>query len=222
MTQKLIVIGASALAESVIDAVELGGKFAVIGLIDNFKPVGTECFGHPVLGALTAEIVADLQRRGVSSALIAVGHNSVRKQLADDLLAVWPDVNFATVVHPSAILSRGIKIGCGTVILPHAVVRVNASVGNHCLINTKASLDHDSVMEDFSSLAPGSTVCGYVHIGEGAAVCAGATIINNRRIGAHTVIGAGSTVVCDIESLVVAYGNPARVIRVRKIMDGYM
>jgi acetyltransferase-like isoleucine patch superfamily enzyme len=41
----------------------------------------------------------------------------------------------------------------------------------------------------------------------------GTNIIDGIEIGSNTIIGAGSLVVKDIPSNVVAYGNPCRVIR---------
>ena len=50
-------------------------------------------------------------------------------------------------------------------------------------------------------------ICDDVWIGAGAIICPGV------KIGARSVIGAGSVVIRDIPADVVAAGNPARVIR---------
>ncbi|MEH7276373.1 hypothetical protein [Neobacillus vireti] len=81
------------------------------------------------------------------------------------------------------------------------------------MINTQSSVDHDCVLGDFVTIAPGATLAGGVQIGDHSVVSLGANVIHNRRIGQHTVIGAGSTVLKDIESNVVAYGTPAVPIR---------
>ena len=52
-----------------------------------------------------------------------------------------------------------------------------------------------------------------VHIGKNVWIGAGAVICPGVTIGDNTVIGAGSIVVKDIESNVVAVGNPCRVLR---------
>lgn len=52
-----------------------------------------------------------------------------------------------------------------------------------------------------------------VHIGRNCWIGAGAVILPGVTIGDNTVIGAGSVVTKDIESGVVAVGNPCRVLR---------
>jgi len=41
----------------------------------------------------------------------------------------------------------------------------------------------------------------------------GTNVIDSRRIGKNTIIGAGSVVTKDIPDNVIAYGNPCKVIR---------
>ena len=89
-------------------------------------------------------------------------------------------------------------------------------------MNTNSSLDHDSVMNDFSSLAPRAATGGNCRIGDYSAVGIGAVLVNGIQVGEHTVIGAGSTVLSNIESFKVAYGTPAKAIRERKPGDEYL
>jgi acetyltransferase-like isoleucine patch superfamily enzyme len=63
---------------------------------------------------------------------------------------------------------------------------------------------------------------GSVKIGDYSAISIGATIKHGIEIGAHTIIGAGSTVLSNIASLKVAYGTPAKVIRDRQKGDKYL
>ena len=106
--------------------------------------------------------------------------------------------------------------------MPGAVLGPDTRVGEHCIVNTGATLDHDGVLEDFSSLAPGVSAGGNVSIGELTAVAIGAVIVHRIRIGKNCVIGAGSTVLADIPALSIAYGTPARVVRTRSPGDPYL
>jgi len=54
-------------------------------------------------------------------------------------------------------------------------------------------------------------ICGDVWIGSRAIVLPGC-----RRIGAHSIIGAGSVVTKDVPDYAIVGGNPAKVIRMRK------
>ena len=54
----------------------------------------------------------------------------------------------ATVVHPTAVISRSAKIGDGSFLAANAVVGVNAIVGRFTIVNTGATIDHDNVIAD--------------------------------------------------------------------------
>jgi acetyltransferase-like isoleucine patch superfamily enzyme len=54
---------------------------------------------------------------------------------------------------------------------------------------------------------------GTVHIGAGTHIGVGAVVRNNRSVGEWSVVGVGAAVVTDLPSDVVAYGVPARVVR---------
>jgi serine acetyltransferase len=73
-------------------------------------------------------------------------------------------------------------------------------------------------MGDYTTLAPGVHVSGWVHIGKRVYVGTGAVIINGTEkvpltIGDDTIIGAGAVVKEVIPSSVTAVGVPARVIK---------
>jgi UDP-2-acetamido-3-amino-2,3-dideoxy-glucuronate N-acetyltransferase len=46
---------------------------------------------------------------------------------------------------------------------------------------------------------------------EGASICANATIICGNRIGAYSMVGAGSVVTKDVPAHALVYGNPAKI-----------
>jgi acetyltransferase EpsM len=94
-----------------------------------------------------------------------------------------------------------------------AIVSPGAELGRGVLLNTKASVDHDSRVGDFAHVSLGATVGARCVVGEETLVAPGATVASGCRIGARTVVGAGSVVVRDLPDDVVAWGAPARVVR---------
>jgi sugar O-acyltransferase (sialic acid O-acetyltransferase NeuD family) len=218
---KVVIIGASEHGKVVADVIEREGKYALLGWIDSYKPAGGEFFGYPMLGA--EDVLLDLwQRKEIAGGIIAIGDNWTRGRMAEKIRSLASDFTFITTVHPSAQIGRGASIGAGTVLMAGTVVNSDSRIGAHCIFNTKASLDHDCVMDDFSSLAPGATVGGVARIGAYSAISLGANMIHGKKIGAHTVIGAGALVLDDIPDYCVAYGVPARVIRKRVEGEKYL
>ncbi len=217
----VVVYGASDHGKYTIDILERQGVHTVVGLVDDAVDSGVELYGYPVLGsgndlnALTAD-------HDVQGGVIAVGDNHVRGRIASRIRRVMPRFEFVTAIHPFTSIGRETTIGAGSVIMAGAIVNGSSTVGEHCFIATKASLDHDSTLSDFGSMSPGATTGGNVTIGAYSTLSIGSTVLHGVNIGAHTVIGAGSTVMRDISSHVVAYGTPAQMIRRRGEGEPYL
>jgi sugar O-acyltransferase (sialic acid O-acetyltransferase NeuD family) len=216
----IVIVGASGHARLAIDAIEKQGRYSILGLLDRYLEPGFECMGYPVLG--TEDDLPRLASRGVEAVLIGVGDNWTRGLLAARLERLLPGLEFATVVHPSASIARGVTIGEGSLVLAGAVVNAQSALGRHTILGSRASLDHDSTLGDFASLGPNATTGGDVCIGEYSAVAISATLLHGVKVGAHTVIGAGALAVKSVPSGVVAYGVPARVVHGRNPGDKYL
>ena len=151
-----------------------------------------------------------------SAVIIAIGDNVTREELARRYTV------FDIAIHPAGHISRNAEIGPGSVVMSGAVINAGARIGSHCIINSGAIIDHDCLISDFAHIAPGATLGGNVRVGVGSMVGLGASVIHGRAIGDHTIGGAGSTVVRDLPSFVVAIGSPARPVHERKRGDRYL
>jgi sugar O-acyltransferase (sialic acid O-acetyltransferase NeuD family) len=218
---KVLLIGASGHAKVIIDIIEAIGRDRIVGLTtEEARSDGLFC-GYPVLGNIL-DVPKIFTEYHVECLLVAIGDNWDRCRVASRITHLLPAIEFITFVHPSAQIGRQVEIESGTVVMPGAVVNSGSRVGRHCIINTRASIDHDSVLADCASVGPGATLGGDVRIGHCTAIGIGATIKHRVSIGEHTVIGAGSLVLRDQPGFVVAYGTPARVIRPREECERYL
>lgn len=219
--ENIVIVGSSGHAKVIIDIVLQEGKYKIVGLLDRFRTVGEKTLGYAVLGTEN-ELPALVKAHDLKGAIVAIGDNFIRSQVASRIKEICPDLPFVCALHPKAAIATDVSIGAGTVVMAGAVINPCSSVGRFCILNTQCSLDHDSVLEDFSSLAPGAVTGGNCQLGQYAAISAGAVLIHGIHVGEHSVIGAGSTVMNSIEAFVVAYGTPAKTIRHRKQGDSYL
>ncbi len=217
----IVLVGSSGQAKVIIDLVEKEGRYKMVGLIDAARSIGDSTLGYSVLGR-EIDLPALIVEYGLKGIIIAIGDNSVRAIVAATILELCPNLPFVTAVHPSASIGKQTTLGSGTVVMAGAVVNPCCQVGQFCILNTKASLDHDSVMEDFSSLAPGVTTGASCRIGTYSAVSIGTVLRHGITIGEHSVIGGGSYVTKDVEPFSIAYGTPARKIRARQQGEKYL
>lgn len=142
-----------------------------------------------------------------------VGAPVVRQRLMDKAAAVG--FSFATLIHPRVERSRWIDIGTGTVICAGNILTTNIRLGRHVQINLDCTIGHDVVMDDYTTLAPGVHVSGWVHMGKRVYVGTGANIINGTQdqpliIGDDAVIGAGACVTKAVAAGVTVVGVPAK------------
>lgn len=217
----VIIFGASGHGSVVLDCLEKEGRYNVIGFVDSYKKKGTRINGYQVLGS-EFDLPFLMNRFNVFGGIVAIGDNWTRKLIVDRIVKIIPEFNFVNTVHPEAVIGKDVLMGCGSVIMPGAIVNANAVIHDFCIINTNSSLGHDGVMDSYSSLAPSVCSGGNLSLGQFSAVSLGVNIINGIEIGSHTVIGAGALVVDNFGDHVVAYGSPARVIRKRTKGESYL
>jgi sugar O-acyltransferase (sialic acid O-acetyltransferase NeuD family) len=199
---KLVVIGAGGHAKVVTDTAQMSG-WQVIGFADD-NP-NAKLFDLPYLGRPSQlELPTDVH------VVIAIGSNQIRQKIHAELLNRF---NWATVIHPKAIISSRAVLNSGTVVFAGAVIQADTVVGHQCIVNSCASIDHDCQIADYCHVAPNTTLAGGVTLETGAFIGAGSVVTPNRRIGAWTTLGAGGVAIHDLAANQTFVGVPAKNIR---------
>lgn len=183
----------------------------VVALFDN-RDVASVLDGVPVFHGLHGfESWASKYRNlGEVTAFVAIGGNRGSERFQVQQTLADRGLRLGCVVHPNALVSGSAFLGEGSQVLAGAIVAAGARVGEACIINHKASLDHESVIGAGGHLAPGATVCGCVSLGRNVMVGAGAVVLPRIVVGDDVTIGAGAIVTCDVPSGVTVIGCPAR------------
>src|SRR5205085_11933511 len=150
--------------------------------------------------------------------LLCLGEGAI--VLGRDVQFGWPTSNsFHTGYCHLEVVTAGsvIEIGDGAEINNNAFIKSEGAgirIGQGALLGSEVTI-YDS---DFHDLRPGRRRGGWplmaeVELGEDVFIGDRVVILKGVRIGAHSVIGAGSVVTRAIPEGVIAAGNPARVIR---------
>lgn len=209
----LCIIGAGGFGREVAWLVErinaVKPTWNLLGFIDDNKSKhGSYEDGYPVLG--------DCNFLGKQShevwVVCAIGTAKVRKTVIEKCHSCL-NVQFATLIDPSVLISERVKIGTGTIICAGTVITVDISIGNHVIINLDCTLGHDDIIHDFVTIYPSVNVSGMVEIGECTELGTGTQIIQGKKVGNESIVGAGAVVVKDIPDKCTAVGSPAKPIR---------
>jgi sugar O-acyltransferase (sialic acid O-acetyltransferase NeuD family) len=123
--------------------------------------------------------------------------------------------SFETIIHPRVERSNRIKIGIGTIVCAGNILTVDISLGEHVQINLDCTIGHDVVLGDYTTLAPGVHVSGWVSLGKRVYIGTGAVILNGTKespliIGDDAVIGGGACVTKSVAEGVTVVGIPAK------------
>lgn len=209
--KKVLIFGAGGHAKVVVDAIERGRRYSILGLIDD-DPRRTDerVAGCRILGTRAA--LASLRRR-TRWALVAVGDNAARVEIA--ALLRGHGFELVTVVHPKATVAPSVRLGAGTIVLAGAVVNSDTVVGENVIINTAASVDHDCTLGEGAHIAPGANLAGWVRIGRLSLVGVGVSVIDRIEIGEQAIVGAGAAVISNVPAGMTVVGVPARILEPR-------
>lgn len=217
--KKYVLMGFGGHARVLLDAM-LMMNWNIVGITDiNLKKHGREIYGIPVIGDDKC-----IERYSTDEIYLVNGIGSVvlpRKRM--DLYNKWVGLGykFASVIHPSSIIARDVKIGKGTQIMAGVVIQTGTQIGANTIINTKASIDHDCKIGEHCHVAPGVVFSGCVEVADFCHIGTGAVIINGVKIEKGVLVAAGAAVVNDIAEGTAVKGVPARFFCLKERTSGY-
>ncbi len=145
---------------------------------------------------------------------IAIANSAVRSRLADQCIS--DKVSFFEVRASNVVELDEVVIGEGAVLCPFVTITSNIRIGKHFHANLNSYVEHDCVIGDFVTFAPGVHCNGNVHIEDHAYIGTGALLRQGKPgeplvIGRGAVVGMGAVVTKNVAPGTTVIGNPARV-----------
>ncbi|MGX9985359.1 LbetaH domain-containing protein [Soonwooa sp.] len=125
-----------------------------------------------------------------------------------------PEDKYYNFIHPSAFVSKSVKLGVGNVVYAHCAIHANTIIGNHCMFSAHTTIGHDSNI--------GNSVFTATHVCVGSSVNLGDSLFLGQNVGVRgsidivggNIIGIGSNVVSNInDTNSVFVGTPAKKVR---------
>jgi sugar O-acyltransferase (sialic acid O-acetyltransferase NeuD family) len=214
-TREIAIYGAGGFAREVAWLVESCNglaqeeKYKIVCFVDDeLSAHDTLLNGYPIIGLEKAKI-----RFPRASIVGGVGAPKTRMAMMNKARAIG--FSFETIIHPRVERSNRIKIGIGTIVCAGNILTVDISLGEHVQINLDCTIGHDVVLGDYTTLAPGVHVSGWVSLGKRVYIGTGAVILNGTKespliIGDDAVIGGGACVTKSVAEGVTVVGIPAK------------
>ena len=149
----------------------------------------------------------------VKRVTVAIADGLVRKRLVRQCAS--NGLEFFTITASDHVSMVDVIVGEGAMFSPFTTVTSNIRIGSHFHCNIGSYVEHDCVIGDFVTFAPGVKCNGNVHIGNGAYIGTGAILRQGTPekplvIGANAIVGMGAIVTKDVAPGTTVVGNPAR------------
>ncbi|ATZ68621.1 acetyltransferase [Acinetobacter junii] len=187
------------------------GVLAEIYFIDDGLQEQQVVNGHIALNYQSFKSLAAAQK----FVLIAIANSKIREKLATQLikdgLQLW------TVQADNVVIMDNIEMAEGAALSPFVSITSNIKIGKCFHANLYSYVEHDCVIGDYVTFAPGVKCNGNIHIEDHAYIGTGAVIKQGTPdkplvIGKGAVVGMGAVVTKSVPAGVTVVGNPARIL----------
>lgn len=144
---------------------------------------------------------------------IAIANSAVRETLASRCTS--DGIDFFQVRAGGCVTMDDCRIGEGAILCPFVTLTSNIRVGRHFHANLYSYVEHDCVIGDFVTFAPGVKCNGNIVIEDHAYIGAGAILRQGTPgrplvIGRGATVGMGAVVTRSVPPMTTVVGNPAR------------
>lgn len=146
---------------------------------------------------------------------IAIANSRVREKIA--LRLEQNGIHLWSIQADNVVLMDQANIAAGAALSPFVTITSNIRIGKCFHANLYSYVEHDCIIGDFVTFAPGVKCNGNIHIEDHAYIGAGAMIKQGTSdqplvIGRDAIVGMGAVVTKSVPAGVTVVGNPARIV----------
>lgn len=203
MTQLIGVYGAAGCGRGIMPLLRAQYPAPGLAFIDDVQ-APSYVNGHDIL-TWTDFLERQADEKAVS---ITIADSHIRQTLAEKCAVA--NIPLIEARAASVVQMDEVVIGDGACLSPFVTLTSNIRIGRCFHANLYSYVEHDCIIGDFVTFAPGAKVNGNVTIGDHAYIGSGAIIRQGLTIGAGAIVGMGAVVTRDVPPGVTVVGNPAK------------
>lgn len=205
--KKIVIIGAGGFGRELLQWIKdinmVTPTWTIAGFIDDNVHAldNIEC-DYPIIGT-----IKDWQPKEDEEFAVALAEPHMKEKVVNSLKA--KRAKFATIIHPTAIITKYSHYGEGFVMFPYSKLSCNSTVGNFVTL-LSSPIGHDTYIGDYSTISGNCNVVRNVVIGKYVFLAAGVCIAQDVYIGDDAYLGLGAVILKDVTPGAKMFGNPAR------------
>lgn len=207
--KKLFIIGAGGFGRELLQWVKdinvVEPTWSIQGFIDDDVNAldGVEC-DYSIVGSLSK-----CQPEEDEYYALAIADPHTKEKIVNEMKK--RNMRFASIIHPTAILTQYSHYGEGLIMFPNAKLSVNSTVGKHVTIMS-SGVGHDVKVGDYCTLCGNVTVIRNVVIGDRTYIASNVALNAGVHVGNDCYIGMGSMISRDVPDNSKTFCNPARIL----------
>lgn len=202
--KRLFIYGSGGFGQEVFDVASRMNLFHEINFIDDFN--------YDNVGVFHSDYAFDnFLPLGSCFFTVSVGDIALRNSLIERIRQRGGE--FATLIDPTAVVSPSAIMSEGIIICQLAFIGPNVKLGQFVVVNSSAIVGHDIVVGNNSVVSSGAKIGGNTLIAESVYLGMGCVVKEGLKLDRRSVLGMGAVLHSDLDSYMLAIGNPARVIR---------
>jgi sugar O-acyltransferase (sialic acid O-acetyltransferase NeuD family) len=209
--ERIIIVGCGEQARVTIDALEDQGKYEIVGLVTNTdEELHRRIMGYEVI-CKDGDVERLVRENGDITGYflgVGVGTGSMKRRRE---IYTWMDklLPAVSIISPQSVVSKYASFGRGTFLEAYTRLSNGVVLGNHCLIQSFTSINHDQTIGDNVLVGCNVSMAGS-RIGSHSTIADGSSIGFKKSVGENVLVTDGTVVTKDLPDDVIAYGNPAK------------
>ena len=152
--------------------------------------------------------------------LLGIGYskmNQVRRELF--LRCKEKGYTIASFIHPTAMVSKGVKLGEGNIILECGVIQPFVTLGDGNLLWHGVEIAHNNMLGSFNTLCQNTSIAGASRVGDHCFFGNSSIVFGGIRIADYTLVAAGAILKGDTKPYDVVVPARSVFLKGRKSMD---
>jgi len=203
----LVIWGASGHAKVIAQTLS-PEQYDIIGFIDK-DPNITTFFDREVSHSME-DLVMKKSLAAETGFIIAIGGDKGQDRMEIHRELVAHGLYPFTFIHPKAWVAPSAQISAGAQILGMAAISSDVKIGMQTIVNTNATVDHETTIGEGCHVMPAATITGCCVVQNHCTIGANATILPRLTLARHTYVGAGAVVTKNTNPHTTVVGVPAR------------
>lgn len=188
----ILIMGACGYTKKLIEVTQLLNS-DVIGVCDpgmRSASANSEFFGLKIIDEREVFDKYSPDQISLVNGLVSIPEQSIRRDLY--ISYKLKGFDFATLIHPSAIISPTVRLGEGVHILASAVINADTEIADNVVINTNATIENDCYIGAHSHIASRAVLCGKANVGMQSYIGAGAVVPHSKHVPESTILMPGT------------------------------